>query len=219
MRLSYLLALTFVCRGQDWASVQAIEGSRLFHLLHGQYISLDLPLNPTTSGPTVSFSPQGATVLTDQAGRKLRGIGIDALLICSPDNFPVRGGDVYQTASRLGISWISPSLAASPFRKSAALSAPNLLLSGATYATLAIPIAGQVGLIAMTSKVVVGLLAGHALFDSFKSQIQTQVPDPTALLSSLLDPEAVLTFSGGCRESRMIVGYHKNPVSGTFPVQ
>jgi hypothetical protein len=55
--LLFLLALS--CQAQNWEYVQAIEGSKVFRLLHGQYIALDLTPSQSVSGPTVSFSPQG----------------------------------------------------------------------------------------------------------------------------------------------------------------
>jgi hypothetical protein len=95
-------------------------------------------------------------------------------MICSPSGNPISAGSVYRLASQQGISWISPSLAGPLFHKTAALSLPSLLLSGATYASLGIPVLGQAGVISMTSKFIVGILSGHALFDSFKSQLQAQ---------------------------------------------
>ncbi len=222
MKTLFLLALATACQAQSnrivWDSVKTLEGEKLFDLLHGRYMTLDRTPSTLIQGATVSFSPQGASVLSDLAGKRISGIGIDALMICSPAGAPISGGSIYKTASQQGISWISPTLAGPMLRKTAARSAPSLLFSAATYASLGIPVLGQAKVISMSSKFVIGLLSGHALFDSFKSQIQYQVPDPSAFLATLLDPETSLTFAGGCRESRMVVGWHKNPIAGTFPI-
>ena len=224
MRLALVLALTLPLAAQSWDAVRASEGSPVFQVLHGQYL-LDLQTLPTVStlpsatlappATTVSFSPQGAEILKTMTGKRIKGVGIHELVICSSGT--VQAGAVYQLAVSNGILPISPAQAGTLFRQTAARSVPAIMLAGAGYASLGIPVLGQAGVISMTSRLIVGILSGHALFDSFRGQVQAQLPDPTPLLTALLDPEAVLTLTG-CKESKMITRFGKIVVSGTFPL-
>lgn len=218
MRFAVAFLLALAASAQSWDAVRAQEGPAVFQVLHGQYLLDVQALPPVMPVPAamVSFSPQGSEIVKAMTGKRIKGVGIHELVICSSGT--VQGGAVYQLAVSNGILPISPAQAGTLFRQTAARSVPALLLAGAGYASLGVPVLGQAGVISMTSRFIVGILSGHALFDSFRGQVQAQLPDPTPLLGSLLDPESVLTLSG-CKESKMVTRFGKNVISGTFPLR
>jgi hypothetical protein len=153
-------------------------------------------------------------------GKRIKGVGIHELVICSPTGVPVQGGAVYQLAVKQGISPISPRLAGSLITRTVQRNWRNKALNYGGAATLALPVLGQAGVISMTSRFVVALLGGHLFFDDISGQLRANLPDPAPLLDSLLQPDSVLAFAGTCHESTMVTRYtSKNPVSGTFPLQ
>jgi hypothetical protein len=166
--------------------------------------------------PTVSFSPQGAKVLETLTGKRISGVGIHDLVICSPLDLPVRAGSVYQLAVAQGISPLSPALATALFRSTVNRNWRNIALDIGADASVGIPVLGQAGIISMSAKWVTALLSGHFVFDSMKARLTSHLPDPTPVLGSLLDPGSVLTFMGSCREAMMITRYGRKDVSGTF---
>ncbi len=203
-----------------WDSVKLREGDKLFDLLHGRYMALDLAqTSPSLIGPTVSFSPQGAAVLEALTGRRIPGIGIHDLIVCSPTGAPVISGSVYQLAVTHGVEPIAPAQARALFRRTASRSVWSVLFKGVGYAAIGVPILGQAKVVSMSSQLIFGMLSGHGVIDLARGDVQAQIPDPGPLLAGLLDPESVLSFAGTCRESRMVTVYHKNPVSGTFLLQ
>ncbi len=216
-----LLLLALPLAAQSWSDIHVREGDTVFRLLHGETVLSQLPsvpAPPSSIGPTVSFSAQGSAVLQTLTGKRIAGVGIHEVLICSPDGAPVRGGAVYQLAISHGIEPISPPLARALFRTTVQRNWRNTVLRGGAYASLGIPVLGQAGVISMTSKWIISLLSGHVVFDSLQSDLRAQLPDPEPLLSTLLDPEGIVQFAGNCRESKMVTRFNKSAVSGTFPL-
>lgn len=171
-------------------------------------------------GQTVSFAPQGAAVLKALTGKRIPGVGIADVVICSPA--PIPAGAVYQTLVRNGVSPIRPASAKALFNRTVALNWRNLLLEAAADASIGIPVLGQSGVIKMSAKWVVAILAGHAVIDSLSGQVRSHIPDPSPVLSSLLDPGEVLAFAGsvtGCRESSVIIRFTKDTKPGVFVIQ
>lgn len=193
--------------------------------LHGQYITVPIDLaqvvpSPPSVGPTVSFSPQGLAALKAVTGRNIRGVGIYDLVVCSPTGAFVQGGSVYQTAVGAGISPLGPAEAKFLFTQTVSRSPGNLLLEIGADASIALPVLGQSGLISMSSKYVVSLLAGHVLFDNIQNQVRAHLPDPSSVTNLLLDPQSTIVFpNGACKEATMIARFSgKTQVVGTFPI-
>jgi hypothetical protein len=179
-------------------------------------------LLPLAWGQTVSFAPQGAAVLKALTGKRIAGVGIADVVVCSPSGLPIPSGVVYQTLVRNGISPIRPESAKALFNRTVALNWRNLVLEGAADASIGIPVLGQSGVIKMTTKWVVAILAGHAVIDSLSNQARAHMPDPSPVLSSLLDPGDVLTFAGaatGCHESSVIIRFNRDTKPGIFVIQ
>jgi hypothetical protein len=168
------------------------------------------PAPPGTA--TVSFTPQGSLPWLP------RNVSTDYLIICAPSGTSIPSGAIYQIASAHNIAPLSPSSAKSLLYRRKANNAWTILLATGTAVSLAIPAAGQAGLIAMNTKWVTGLLAGHAVFDYASGQISSRIPDPGPTIDILLDPNAILSFSGSCVEATMAVRSQKIPVSGTYTV-
>jgi hypothetical protein len=235
MRLALLL-FALPLAAQTWSDVRLREGAAVFQALHPD-VTLDISVDEqassgrpakvdiiaingltasTPSTSTVSFSPQGAKVLETLTGKRISGVGIHDLVICSPGGASIRGGAIYQLAVAQGIQPISPALARALFRQTVQRNWRNTVLRGAGYASLGIPVLGQAGVISMTSRWIVSLLSGHVVFDALQSDLRANLPDPEPVLGSLLDPEGIVTFAGNCRESKMVTRFGRNVISGTF---
>lgn len=196
--------------------------------LHGPYLTaeelaqVDFPGTaqppPVQMTATVSFSPQGAAALKALTGKQIQGVGMYQVIACSPSGFPIPAGHVYQVATERGISPLAPAVAAALFRRTASLNWRQIAITAGVDASIGIPVLGQAGLISMSSKYIVGLLTGHALFDSLQKQLQANTPDPGPVLERLLDPDSMINFAGACKSSTLVTVYHKNPTSGTFPL-
>lgn len=216
-----ILTLVLACLAQaqsigPWASLR--DAPSWWLNLHGAALGVQLPPIPSVpfSGPTVSFSPQGAKILQNITGKTIAGVGVHDLVICSPTGNPIPAGTIYQLASAHGIEPISPVLADSLFRATVARNWRNTLLTAGTAASIGIPVLGQSGIISMSNPWVVALLGGHVMFDAIEGQIRSRIPDPGPVLRLLLDPNGIVNFNGACREATMITRYGKNVVSGVF---
>jgi len=179
------------------------------------------PLPPDPSATEVSFSPQGDEAMKAMVGHTIKNIGMDEITICAPIGTTVSGGAVFQLANSLGISTLSPNLTQRIFTRTAALSKQALIYNTAKWGLLAVPIAGQVGLISMSSKIVTSLLVGHGLVDQVQSYYSPLLPDPSPFLTDLLDPQGNFILSGNCKVATMGVEYTgkaamKNPVRGRY---
>lgn len=196
--------------------------------LHGPYLTatelaqVEFPGTPqpppVQMSATVSFSPQGAAALKALTGKQIQGIGIYQLIVCSPSGFPIPAGHVYQVATDHGIAPLAPATAAALFKRTVDHNWRNIAIMAGVDASIGIPVLGQAGLISMSSKYIVSLLTGHVLFDSLQRQLQANIPDPAPVLSTLLDPDSMISFAGACKSSSMVTVFHKNPTSGTFPL-
>jgi hypothetical protein len=164
---------------------------------------------------TVTFSPQGAAVLKALTGKRIKGVGIMVAEVCS--TIPVSAGAVYGKASTQGIAWIDPALGKQLINRTVNISWPNLIGAGITDASLLVPLFGAAGIISMAPKWVAALISGHGAADLAISRLRTYAPDPTALETQLLDPEAMITFADKpCHRYDLLVQYSKANKGGTY---
>lgn len=171
-----------------------------------------LPI-PEVGAPSVSFTPQGTLPWLP------RDVAISYLVICAPAATAVPAGLVYQLADVSGIGPLSPSAAKSLLYRQRSLNKWAILLEIGKDASLAIPVLGQSGVVAMSSKWVVAMLSGHAIFDALAGQVQSRIPDPAPTINLLLDPNTVLQFTGPCMDATMAVRRSKAAASGTFALR
>lgn len=225
-RLCLIFLISCQLRGQNPWGKQPAPGWWLS--LHSPYLDVPTVIAqavpnpvPVSPGATASFSPQGAAELKILVGKVIPGVGIYDIVVCSPLQIPVAVGSIYQTAVTHGISPLGPGQAKVLFEQTASRSRGSILLEIGADAAIALPVLGQSGLVSMSSKYVVGLLAGHVLFDSIQNQIRARIPDPSSVVNLLLDPAGIITFPGGaCKEGMMVARYiGKAQPRGTFSVR
>ena len=196
---------------QTYAVGSGIASQLRAHYLPEQFRGAFPPAPPGTS--TVSFTPQGSLPWLP------RNISTDYLVICAPSGTSIQAGSIYQLANANHMEPLSPSAAKSLLYRRKSTNGWTLLLNVGTAASLAIPVLGQSGVISMNAKWVVTVLGGHAVFDYASGQIASRIPDPGPTIDILLDPNAILSFSGSCVEATMVVRTQKHPVSGIYQVQ
>ena len=199
--------------------------------LHQRYLPEQFrgafPLPPPNSS-TVSFTPQGSLPWLPS------NVSTDYLIICAPAGTSLPAGTIYQLATDNGIAPLSPMIAKSLLYRRKAMNKWTLLLDAGTAGSLAIPVLGQSGVIAMSSKWVVTLLGSHAVLDYATTQVSARIPDPGPTIDMLLDPNAILSFNGSCVEATMAVSTAKGasltgtpgtkrglrrPIRGTFTIK
>lgn len=140
-------------------------------------------------GQTISFSPQGAESLKSLTGQTIKGVQIVEVTTCSQGApFGISGGDIVQAAVRGGLSPISSKIVPVITNKAVRRSLPSILLTVGTELALELPVLQVSGLIRIGTQVATGLLLAHQLADQAKPFVQSRVPDPTPLLTALIDP-------------------------------
>lgn len=169
---------------------------------------------------TVSFSSQGAEALKAMTGKKIRGVGLTAVTVCSTDIAHVPVGTVFQNAISHGISPIDPDIAIAMVNRKVGFSIyhilPHIVSDGA--AGVAVLMAGRV--ISATNPWLVGLISLAEVGKIAQQQFESHAPDPAPLFKSLLDPNASMDFSGkACHRGMMVTRYkgkQSDKADGTY---
>lgn len=162
---------------------------------------------------TVSFTLQGRLPWLPP------GVDTYYLMICGPAGTSIPAGSIYQTASEKKMTPLSPDTVKSLLYRKQSSSKLGWTISLARDAVTTIPMLGAANVISMNVPWVVGLLAANPTINKIENQLQAQIPDPTPTVNLLLDPGAVLLFTGPCFQATIGAGHHKRMPSGTFVIQ
>lgn len=173
------------------------------------------------SGVTVTFSSQGAAVLSASSGKVIHGVQIIEALVCSAGAARLPGGLVYQTAVRNAVSPIGPNEARLILERTASFSPWNVGVELITDLISASAIIAAARVVKLTDQEEAATVAGAVLLNLAKPRLKEHAPDPSSTLARLIDPEKELAFSGpGCIDGRIVARYRagsKDPL-GPFPV-
>ncbi len=173
-------------------------------------------------GASVSFSPQGAEALKTVAGRKIPGVGLTEVVLCSSTTEVVSNGRVYQAAVRNGLSPLSPALASATLGRIAATNFWSLALDGITDLGGLTAALGAAHVIQMTDQMVTGLAMARPAVDIAKIRVRARIPNPAPFEGMLLDPTKSSVFTGpGCLDLLMVTKYvpGAKDLLGPFPVE
>lgn len=165
---------------------------------------------PALFAQTVTFAPQGAAILKNQAGQVVKGVQILDLNVCSAAPATVPNGFVYQTAVANGFSAIGPTMGTALLNQKIAMNWKHFLVTFVTNGAIDAAVGGLTGVVAMPASVIKGLAIGHAFMDQFGPQLLATAPAASPVLSILLDPSKNTVFqSAGCVEASMLATYAK----------
>ena len=186
-------------------------------------VSSPSTVQPTQPVITASFSSQGAEALKAMVGKKVRGVGLTSVTVCSASPAKFASGLIWQSAVSHGISPIDPDIATAMINRKVAWSLytviPHLFTDGA--GGLAALGAGRV--ISMSSPWLVGLVALSATTNIVMGQIASHKPDPSVLFKNLLDPTGTMVFDGASCKRAMLVTRYKGKkteqADGVYTIQ
>ncbi len=192
---------------------QTVSRGQVLGLPH-DYVDQALRQFPQAPGgtATVSFTPQGSLPWLPS------NVGTDYLIVCAPSGTSVPAGAIYQVANQHRIAALSPITVKSLLYRRQSMNKLGWAISLAKDAAVEIPILGTAKVISMSTPWIVALLASNPTITRIENQLQTQIPDPTPTIDLLLDPGAMLLFSGPCFEATIGVVQRKKNPSGTFVI-
>ena len=176
-------------------------------------LSVALPVTPPgTSGAsaqiTVSFSSQGASVLKALTGKRISGVSLNAVVVCSASPATIPIGRIYQLAAQHGISYLKPEEARALILRTVSFNWTNLLLDALTDGPQGAAFLGASKLVSMSNPVIAALIGSSAIIGLATKRIKTFAPDPSPLLKDLLDPKATMTFTtAGCNSGIIATRY------------
>jgi len=144
---------------------------------------------------TVTFSPQGQAALQALTGKRIHGFQIVSVLACSQATaVSVSGGALYELAAQGGYQWIDPGAAAVIINRTVQFNVfnvtANALVDGSSFASLLV--AG--GVIKAGATILTALIAGHGFLDQVQGRLNAYAPDPTPVLSKLLQADTVISL-------------------------
>jgi hypothetical protein len=152
----------------------------------------------------VSMSPQGAEALKALTGKRVPGVQIVAVTTCSDAAVAISGGALYQAAAGAGIATISARLAPAIIARSV----------DRNWKKITVDVIGAASGIAAgwaPAGAATALIAGHLVGDQVSGFLRPRIPDPSVLLTGLIDASARFDVdAGGCREGFMLAAFRKN---------
>lgn len=190
-------------------------------------VSVALPTTPpgTSGSPgiTVSFSGQGAETLKALTGKRIRGVALNAVIVCSPVPVTIPIGRIYQLAAQHGISYLKPEEATAMIIRTVSFNWTNILLDALTDGPQGAAFLGASKLVSMSNPVIAALIGSSAIIGLATKRIKTFAPDPSPVLKDLLDPKATMTFAAAGCSSGIIATRYKGRKSdnsdGTWVIQ
>ncbi len=170
-------------------------------------IVLALLALPVAAQISLTFSQQGASSLVSIAGKKVRGLGVAGVTLCShdPSARTIHPEQVWEAAGSLGISYILPAIGGVTLDRSRAFSWPQLLLDGADWASQGAGLAGVAKIIKMPNGIAAGLTVGGPLiFGLLKSKLPKALPVD---VSAQIVTRDLPLLPGGCASGFMLYRY------------
>lgn len=154
----------------------------------------------------ISVSPQGAASLKAMTGKRIPGVQILGVTMCSD----VRGGDVYQALNHVGIATIMPRNAVAIVEQTVNRNWRKTALDAGKIGALLAAAFTTSGVIAASPKVASALIVGHQVGDQVGELVRQRLPDPRGLLDALIDPEGRIEAGAGCKVGMVMVVFDKN---------
>ncbi len=222
MRLLALLTIAVACQAQTnrivWDSVKVLEGQKLFHLLHGQYMTLDTALPSIPDARPVGIFKPLSLKNTQAVFGKSRNLGIWNVGVCADTPVAISRVRVMMAAPQL--TDIPNALAQDELQRQAG-SDPRSLIgnNGDTFLTLGGAAATAIGVAKNTSTasyVGLGFFAMQIVFQLLKHA----APNPAPYLQNLLPDEIVIDEPRGCRWGYIVTPLvHNAHTIGPVPIQ
>lgn len=146
---------------------------------------------PLAAQLRVSFQQQGAETLKTVSGKRLKGVGVGRVAVCNvaPLNDRVRDVDselIYIEAGKLGISTLSPVVAAPVLDRSIATSLSQFLVDLSTAASGIVGVLGLSDKLKMPTWLAEVLTAAPAVFLLFRGLFQKHVASDQPIKDNLL---------------------------------
>ena len=125
----------------------------------------------------------------------------------------IPNGTIYQAATANGIAYISPASGAQILAQKAGANWKSILNTGIQGGSIAGVIAGATGLISMSHVWIAGIAIAHDAWDQWGAGVlQNAAPNPTLIISSLLQPAQTTTLSGQCVEASIFAQLSKKAI-------
>ena len=161
--------------------------------------------------PRASIAPQGAEALRALTGKRIKGVQVLSVTVCSDVPASISGGMLYQAVARAGIAPISSKLAPAIIERTVDRNWRKIAIELIRSATLIGATLTSSGVITATKTVTNLLIVAHTAGDEVSGILQSRLPDATPLLSNLLASEATISLgAGGCHEALMLAVYSKS---------
>lgn len=172
-------------------------------------------------GVCASFSGQGAAALKALTGKRIVGVQLIAVEICSTHPATFGAGLILQYASALGIQYHSPKIGSAIVQHTTDLNWRNVIINTAKVGTMLAAALTVSGTIAASAAWQTGLVVGHAATDSLPMLFSPGAPNPDPYLSGVLDANGTITVTPDrCVEATFSGVFGKNSVvlSGPIPI-
>ena len=163
----------------------------------------------------VSFSPGGPAALRSAVGSVVKQVQLVSIVACSDSRFS--GGQVWRQSIIAGYEPIVTS-PGDILNQAARESKKSKLIRWIGYGTIIA--AGLVAsdVISAGGKTILSLVVSHQLVDSVKEDLKASTPNPSGIISILLDPTK--DYPPGCSQLSLVARYRNgtNYKAGNYPL-
>ncbi len=159
---------------------------------------------------SITFSVQGKQALKDLTGKVVKNLQLVSAEVCTQDNKPVSGGQVYQMAVFAGYEYYDPKIAPVLFTNASNKNWRVYAVDVMRYATIAgagLTASGVFSTADRLRKWTTIAVNLHDISDGVKDRLTSEIPNPTPLIQVLIDnkrnleltqsPEGGLSCAGG----------------------
>jgi len=165
---------------------------------------------PVMAQITVTYAPTGAQLLIAETGKQIHSVQIvDGWVVVPPGTAvpPTIVGLIYQEAVRNGLAPMGPAEARLLFTRTAQRDPINIAAESISIAFLGGAVLGTSNVVSMTPQMKAGLLVGHAVADAAIPLLRQKAPDPTTVLTDLLEPGHTVVAAGASTHFTLIARY------------
>lgn len=161
------------------------------------------------SAQNITFSAQGAEFLRAQLGSVIPGEQALGVIACSAGAVgAIEGGAIYQQALAQGYSYILPAAVPSITTRRVNMSKSARAVQWLKYGSILGATLASGAVVHVPANVTTALIMGHGLVDDIQPYFASKIPDPSVLLSGLIDPTKQYALPvGGCIQGYIVAQY------------